>query len=695
MGVWWINQSQHYKEARQVGCIWTPLKDKTGAPVPAAETIAGIAAGDVLVHYVSNRVMAISRARGSAYVSANPMSSKENQAGRRLDVEYFDLETPIEIRLLREGWRRLNDVALPLTREGVVAPGYILPVDAAALTALKRASGHPLPEWFDDVVPAEAALDLAQPEKRADYEALYATLVRSGLYFTPEALSNYLLALQTKRFAILTGISGTGKTQLALSVARFLQPVVRERRVLRPNDRGREIIVREYMKRGRKLILPPDLVAEMTLPNMDDLGTSKRLTIFFGNNQTMRATLYKHPTQNAVQVLFNGVLWEWFSQLQVGDRLFVEPLETQENSPHALRFQPIEQQASEDIERRLDNHVVLAVRPDWTDNQGLLGYYNPMLERYMATPLLRLLMEADEDVQAASREGRDPHPFFVILDEMNLARVEHYFSDFLSCLESGQPLHLHENPLLEAGETDDNVAVPRRLKIPENVYFTGTVNVDETTYMFSPKVLDRAFTIELNEVDLGTTSHLSRVKGKSEDFLSLNGWGGRLVGWHRPAAADWEELGGLLEGRLQKAVMALHAIMQRENRHFGYRVANEIARFINLAAQQADKSAEVLWAATDMAVLEKVLPKFHGTQHELFHILGELFCFALDPESPPKVETGHIEDFYSLQDGHLVVSGKSSYGAGSRVNARLPRLASKVFRMVRRVRQQGFTSFIE
>ena len=93
---------------------------------------------------------------------------------------------------------------------------------------------------------------------------------------------------------------------------------------------------------------------------------------------------------------------------------------------------------------------------------------------------------------------------------MNLARVEHYFSDFLSCLELGEPLDLQEHQSTGMDETSGTMTVPAQLKIYNNVFFTGTVNIDETTYMFSPKVLDRAFTLELNEVNLSTFGQRER-----------------------------------------------------------------------------------------------------------------------------------------------------------------------------------------
>ena len=134
------------------------------------------------------------------------------------------------------------------------------------------------------------------------------------------------------------------------------------------------------------------------------------------------------------------------------------------------------------------------------------------------TRSLKLLLRARAEEKKAEAAGEKPHPFFVILDEMNLARVEHYFSDFLSAQESGEDIPLHENEAIESGESESGPQVPRQLKVPGNVLFTGTVNVDETTYMFSPKVLDRAFTIEFDQVDLkGFSKDISR-----QDTSGLN-----------------------------------------------------------------------------------------------------------------------------------------------------------------------------
>jgi hypothetical protein len=275
---------------------------------------------------------------------------------------------------------------------------------------------------------------------------------------------------------------------------------------------------------------------------------------------------------------------------------------------------------------------------------------------------------------------------------MNLARVEHYFADFLSCLESGERLHLHDDPETESGETADGRAIPRTLAIPPNLFFTGTVNIDETTYMFSPKVLDRAFTIELNEVDLDALGGQADAWGASP--LALVELPGMPVQQDRPSAVDWIALGELLDGELQARVQDFHALLARTNRHFGYRVACEVARYVTLAARQASENEDTLWTALDLALLQKVLPKFHGTQAELDDVLGALFALAVDPTGSPETARGDWRQ-WAFERGRLLPIAKAGDGAAGPADPDLPRTAAKLWRMLDRLYRQGFTSFIE
>lgn len=321
----------------------------------------------------------------------------------------------------------------------------------------------------------------------------------------------------------------------------------------------------------------------------------------------------------------------------------------------------------EDRKRR---YAFIPVRPDWMDNKGLLGYYNLLDETYHATPLLRLLIQA----------GKNPDkPYFIILDEMNLAKVEQYFSDFLSIMESrtagnrqGEPLPLHT---AKSAETPDGIAIPRDINIPANVYFTGTVNVDESTYMFSPKVLDRANVIEFNDVDLENyekgvmtaEQFVMKEQDVRQKLLSADG--------ETPFCSKKDFMDILKTApRTHDYLLEISQILHPYNLHFGYRVVNEISRYI-LCAYEMVQDFD-LEEAMDIQILQKILPKFHGTQAKLETPLGNLLGFCRGAEG------NHDESYLDK----AIAYDK---------DARFPRSARKLASMIQNLKTQGYTSFIE
>ncbi len=303
---------------------------------------------------------------------------------------------------------------------------------------------------------------------------------------------------------------------------------------------------------------------------------------------------------------------------------------------------------------------IIAVRPDWTDDRGLLGFYNRQAGTFETTPFLRLLLRAGEEELRARACQRPPAPFFIILDELNLAPVERYLSTFLSCVESGEPLYLHDDPLLEKGGCGSIGAVPRTVPIPANLFITGTVNVDPSSAPFSSKVLDRTFTIELGDVDLESYGIETHRKGPP-GTLALQHFSGGLQIPANPGPEDWRRFRTLERGGLANAVSDLNNVLWRAHAHFGYRTANEIARFVCLAAQQAGCAPEKLWTALDIAILGKALPKLQGARQDLERILGELRAYAR--------------------------------GAGSRPP--FPRCDEKLQRMQKRLESRGYASYME
>ena len=526
--------------------------------------------------------------------------------------------------------------------------------------------------------------------KADSFDSLISTISGRGLFFPTETVANVLLALQTKRFVILTGISGTGKTKIAQEIARHYRPVVVLQRPGAPPEDAIEIIVAPYMRKYRGFIVPVEMLSNLDLPAFGETN-SAIVEVAYPDGE-LEVRLWKDPSRPVARLALSHDLGRWFrDSLQEGEAFWLQAPQKEDGGPFFRLSVPrvIEER------QELDNYEVVAVRPDWTDSRGLLGFYNPLTQQYMSTPFLDLLLRAAAEEQSADEEARDAYPFFVVLDEMNLARVEHYFSDFLSALESGETIDLHGVDAVEDGQTETGRPIPKELRVPRNVFFLGTVNVDESTYMFSPKVLDRAFTIELNEVDLLALGDLETRD--SDTTLWLSSLPPSLL-WHASPGPDhWRAL--CQDHRdVAERTAGLNRLLEVENRHFGYRVANEIACYVLLAAAQA--GADGRDVAFDLAVLQKVLPKLHGTQQELEDLLDRLFAFAVLGEEPADRDVERLakEDGWRLMSGGRLTNenpSRTEEEAETPYQPVLPRTAAKLWRMRNRLVQQGFTSFIE
>ena len=274
---------------------------------------------------------------------------------------------------------------------------------------------------------------------RPQFRDLVESLATKGLLFPTETVANYVLALQTKRFAILTGISGTGKTQIAMAVARSFPAKIRDQsaeeldRSSVPDDAVR-MTARPFHFKWRQIVLPVRFVAEVESFLAPTSGTGSRMIEVAYPGGLTKLRFYREPNRNVTWLLFAGShdFRDWYAEnLRPGDEYLISFREGDGLNDHRIEFQLAE---TEVTERKLDNRVVVPVRPDWVDNRGLLGYFNPLSNEYSTTPFLSLLLEAQAEEQRAEKEGTDPHPFFVVLDEMNLARVEHYFR--ISCRHS-------------------------------------------------------------------------------------------------------------------------------------------------------------------------------------------------------------------------------------------------------------------
>ncbi|WP_432362388.1 MrcB family domain-containing protein [Sporosarcina sp. UB5] len=288
---------------------------------------------------------------------------------------------------------------------------------------------------------------------------------------------------------------------------------------------------------------------------------------------------------------------------------------------------------------------LIPVRPDWSDSSELLGYVD-LKGDFTKGPLTEIIEHALDN----------PHlPHFVLLDEMNLARVEYYFSDVLSVMESRK----RDGDEITSSTLLDEKYTGQAIRLPENLYIIGTVNMDETTHPFSKKVLDRANTIEFNEVYLNNFNYLD---GNDEAVDSVRITNEQL----KPTYISLKDIYSSHMYLVQKVSQNLEDINKKLkliNAHVGYRVRDEICFYM---VHNHDSSLLDEKDAFDLCIMQKVLPRITGGDRRVESLLEQLYeqftCVPFDDEN--------------VQES---------------VDYRLSVI--KIVDMLRRYRTDGFTSF--
>lgn len=315
-----------------------------------------------------------------------------------------------------------------------------------------------------------------------------------------------------------------------------------------------------------------------------------------------------------------------------------------------------------------------AVGPDWNNRDPLLGYPDGIHPNvYQTTPVLELLIRANDP------ENQNK-PYFLILDEMNLSHVERYFADFLSAMESDEKISLYQGGI--------RGSYPREIALPSNFFIIGTVNIDETTYQFSPKVLDRANVIEF-KMDTGdiakffsspnTEEPLGAMAGVAEEFVNDAKTDDQI-------AIDW----AAQHPKFSQEMEVLFNILQNFNCEFGFRTLKESSRYLyfhNKYSAIEDSDAQYQ-DAMDRIILQKLLPKLHGSRSKVEGILRALlyFCEATD------------RDFTQLEQSSLAAATKSDVSLdqlGADIKGHYVDSHDKLRRMCKRLHQDQFVSFAD
>ena len=319
-------------------------------------------------------------------------------------------------------------------------------------------------------------------------------------------------------------------------------------------------------------------------------------------------------------------------------------------------------------------YQLISVRPDWNDSSDLLGYKN-LDGKFVPGPMINILQHAQSN----------PNEIHIVcLDEMNLARVEYYFSEFLSKMETRQKQgeRIMSAPLFTRQDFEKEADKEKYagLRIPDNLYIVGTVNMDETTHHFSKKVLDRANTIEFSRVELsqlnltGGENRLNPLRNVSNEFL-------------RPEFISMSDCPSgekkFIEKQVIEPLEEINDILEKASLHVGYRVRDEIAFYLLYRERYDLLNSRV--EAFDFQLMQKILPRIQGSSQLIKEVIIELFKLAAD-----------VEEFDEIHDKPRQIV-KNRRGDTEKddpyENMNYPRSAEKLALMYERMEQDGFTSY--
>jgi hypothetical protein len=478
------------------------------------------------------------------------------------------------------------------------------------------------------------------PDEQLDLTSLsyaaYQAITSCGIRLQRSLLDRMLSSLLAKRFMIVTGMSGSGKTRICQALAAWLCP-------------DSPLAVSPFHP-GTKI-------------------TSDRISYYVNTEDSLSVELWNDsdPGKATRVILSKEMISEWarcivehsftrdtsareIRETVKSGSMFSDQLHSFETHLKAAAFHQIEFIGHLEMNRRWR---VIPVGSDWTNREPIFGYPDALtsgIYRLPSSGALQLIISAQNDPN---------HPYFLILDEMNLSHVERYFADVLSGMESDQSINLHE---MDSQKDVNGVEVPKEIYLSPNLFVIGTVNVDETTYMFSPKVLDRANVIEcmVNYEEISgflqnpVPLDMSGIVGQGAAYSTL------FVAEARRKNITWDGVKSNVDDSARKSanktLEELFKQLESVGAEFGYRPAYEISRFMYYHALITGNA----WSADiglDAAIMQKLLPKLHGSKTKLGPLFTELKKILTDKRFP------------------------ISY--------------AKIERMERRLKQNGFTSYAE
>lgn len=627
------------------------VTSKTGGPGRNDPWFVGLEIKVVLPESVTRKDM-LAKAPVAYYWFANmPVIGVESYANQTVQM-IRGTEANQSVEALAYGINSIHPTFKPETLAAypALAPLFnYLPPDPNGETAAGTGTG---------TATASGSIDLSKIVEQflIDSEA-------SSLRVDESAVRRFIASLLTKRFLIATGLAGSGKTKLAQALAAWLTPNVA------PDDPF--VVGKTYeSERVKYVIKKADAVA-----------------IEFWNEDGADGVGIKNMVPREV-------IEEWADYIlannisdTVGAQAISDAVEkTSRFSAYLHRFRPFLKMAAFALisarakPKPIKCYEIVPVGADWTGNENILGYANGLDDKsYVSKPALDLMITARNNPTV---------PHVLILDEMNLSHVERYFADILSVIESDEQIHLHRDTERKAHD----VVVPKEIELPKNFFIIGTVNVDETTYMFSPKVLDRANVIEFRMEEDEVAAFLANpAKPNMAMFAGKGAAFGEL--FLTAANSKPPPFQAALQAQYETEMLLFFKVLRGNGAEFGYRVAHEAARFIHFyKVIGSHTDADLAWfsPAFDRLIAQKFLPKLHGSRTKLGPLLKKLWFLCVSDSAARGVNPFDATELAAKStekknEPTLVIPDGAPYKLS----------AEKIGRMWRLLNDNGFASFAE
>lgn len=502
-GVWWVNQGATYQQEREGGFLWAPVKGKTGNTFGHWTNMTKVQAGDFVLHYANTAIRAVSIVQEASIHAPKPDSLSRQpweDDGYLVRSDYTEFDSPISLKDIPADLRK-GQSGGPFTQQGGVNQGYLFPAPDGLLEHLVHRFKVNWPESILNTIgpPNSRLFKIAPGPGGSEWDdCLTGGYICVGWDDVGSLLQFDSFGQFLDAFRAAHGDEYKGREHKIVEKAQELWTL----RELTPDD---HILA----NRGTSQILGVGTVVE---PGYDWLP----------ERESMRHVVHVEWGVQPARTIPPQGYWAFKTVLTLPDNFLAQLNEEAEVSSYEppvfsatlASVQAMGLKISERTLRRYHlslmtrgfvilagvsgtgktwlaeayaqsvgaKHAIVSVAPNWTTNEDLIGYFNPITEVYHDTSFSRFMREAATAFDLATDQGRTPQPFHLVLDEMSLARVEHYFASFLSAMEV-RARH---------GTAAMDIGVGEHLELPPNLFIVGTVNIDETTHGFADKVWDRS-----------------------------------------------------------------------------------------------------------------------------------------------------------------------------------------------------------